>query len=157
MRDDGSRGRGRSGAALVALLLLVPAGTALADPAAEVRARLLQWTEDFNAGRKAEACELFSRDLRSDYRGQGEADYATRCRLIERAIDNPLHRFHYEPSIKEIIVEGNLAVVRLDWLETVTPGDIKVLEPGLDIFRKEPDGRWRIIRYMGYDEEDRPP
>jgi hypothetical protein len=25
-------------------------------------------------------------------------------------------------------------------------------EPGIDIFRKQPDGRWKIIRYLAYEE-----
>jgi len=142
---------------LGALLILAPAGAAHADAAGEIRERLLQWTADFNAGSKAAACDLFSKTLIADYRGAPETDYAARCRLLERAIDNPTHRFHYaDPLIKEIIVEGDLAVVRIEWTETVTPGDITLIEPGMDIFRKETDGKWRIIRYIAYDEE-RPP
>lgn len=131
---------------------------ALADAAGDIRARLLQWTADFNAGRKAEACELFSTTLISDYRGQSEAGYEARCRLLEKAIDNPARRFRYDdPLIKEIIVSGDLAVVRLEWTMSVTPGEIRVVEPGIDIFRKEADGRWRIIRYMAYEADPAPP
>lgn len=144
--------------ALQALMLV--AGTfgafstqALADPGADIRARLLRWADDFNAGRKSVVCDLFSKDLISDYRGQGDAGYETRCRLLTRAIDDPARTFHYVPEIKEVIVEGDLAVVRLDWTLTVTPGEIKVVEPGMDIFRKEADGHWRIIRFMAYEEE----
>jgi steroid delta-isomerase len=24
-------------------------------------------------------------------------------------------------------------------------------EPGLDVFRKQPDGSWKIVRYIAYD------
>jgi steroid delta-isomerase len=24
-------------------------------------------------------------------------------------------------------------------------------EPGLDVFRRQPDGKWRIARYMAYE------
>lgn len=138
--------------ALAALSLLF-AQPARADASADIRARLLQWTKHFNEGRKEAACDLFSKELISDYRGQGEAGYETRCRLLVRAIDDPARDFHYEPNIKEVIVEGDLAVVRLEWKLTVTPGDITALEPGMDIFRKEADGQWRIIRYMAYDAQ----
>ncbi|MCX5479048.1 hypothetical protein OSH08_08530 [Kaistia geumhonensis] len=40
---------------------------------------------------------------------------------------------------------------------SVTPGEIRVVEPGIDIFRKEADGRWRIIRYMAYEADPAPP
>jgi len=129
-------------------------GTAVrADDAADIRARLEQWTVAFNARDKAAACELFSKTLISDYRGQGEADYATRCALIEKALGDPARRFTYSLAIREIITEGNLAIVRLTWTLKISPGDITSVEPGLDVFRKESDGQWRIIRYIAYDEE----
>lgn len=148
---------------ILALLLGVAAGGAragalsadevVADEAAAIRARLERWTEDFNAGRKAAACDLFSAELVSDFKGQGEADHATRCAIIERAIDDPARDFRYALELKEIIVEGDLAIARLTWTLSVSPGDITSVEPGLDVFRKEADGQWRIIRYMAYDED----
>jgi len=129
-------------------------GTAVrADDAAEIRARLEQWTAAFNARDKAAACELFSKSLISDYRGQGEADYATRCALIGKALDDPARSFTYSLAIREIIKEGDLAIVRLTWTLKISPGEITSVEPGLDVFRKEGDGQWRIIRYIAYDEE----
>ncbi len=140
-------------AILAAAFLFGGQGPTLAAPADAIRARLLSWADDFNAGRSERVCDLFSKDLVSDYRGQGEGDYATRCRLLKRALSDPARSFHYQPLIKEIIVEGDLAVVRLGWTLTVTPGEIKVVEPGMDIFRKEADGVWRITRFMAYDED----
>ena len=129
-------------------------GTAVrADDVADIRSRLEQWTVAFNARDKTAACELFSKSLISDYRGQGEADYATRCALIAKALDDPARTFTYSLAIREIITEGDLAIVRLTWTLKIAPGDITSVEPGLDVFRRESDGRWRIIRYIAYDEE----
>lgn len=122
-----------------------------ADDKADIRARLVQWTADFNAGRKDAACDLFSKQLISDFRGQGEANYATRCALVAKAIDDPARKFRYQLHIKEIITSGELAVVRLDWTLDISPPGQKTIEPGMDIFRKEKDGAWRIIRYMAYE------
>ena len=50
---------------------------------------------------------------------------------------------------------NDVAVVRLTWTLTITPKDgttITSIEPGLDVFRKEADGRWRIVRYMAYEQ-----
>lgn len=143
---------------IVALLLAVgiaavSAGSAAAGPADEIRQRIAQWTDDFNNGRKAAACDLFSKTLQSTVQGQGEAGYTTRCALLSKAIDDPDRDFRYSVDIEEIGVEGDLAFVRLDWTLTITPGDITSLEPGLDIFRREPDGAWRIVRYMSYEAE----
>lgn len=136
------------GTLLTALAITQPA---TADDAAEIRVRLTQWTADFNAGHKDAACDLFSKQLISDFRGQGEANYSTRCALITKAIDDPVHKFKYQVHIKEIITSTELAVVRLDWTLEVTPPGQKEVETGMDIFRKESDGAWRIIRYMAYE------
>ncbi len=55
---------------------LLPAA-ALADDAADIRARLEQWTEDFNAKRAEPVCDLFSKELLSTVRGQGDQTMRT--------------------------------------------------------------------------------
>ncbi len=137
-------------AAIVALLWC---GPALADDAGEIRQRIEKWADDFNNGRKQAACDLFSKTLKSDVQGQGEADYATRCALISKAIDDPQRDFRYSAEIKEIGVDGDLGFVRLDWTLTILPGGETSLEPGIDIFRRESDGVWRIVRYMSFESE----
>ncbi len=46
-------------------------------------------------------------------------------------------------------------MVRLVWTLTVaTPGvagTVKAEEPGMDVFRKQPDGSWKIVRYIAYE------
>ena len=44
-------------------------------------------------------------------------------------------------------------MVRLQWTLTISPGGETSTESGLDVFRKEPDGVWRIIRFMAFDNE----
>lgn len=124
---------------------------AAASPADDIRARLEQWTDDFNAKKIEPVCDLFSRDLLSDVRGQGVANYETRCDLLTKALTDPSRTFHYSAEIHEILVEGDLAIVRLTWTSFLTPLNITTVEPGMDVFRKEPDGVWRIIRYMAYE------
>lgn len=92
----------------------------------------------------------FSRSLISDVHGFETAGYDKRCALISKALDDPQRSFHYDLAIKEIIVDKTLAIVRLDWTLKVSPSDTTSVETGLDIFRKESDGRWHIIRYMAY-------
>ena len=62
--------------------------------------------------------------------------------------------FSYTPPvIHEIVVDGDLAVVRLGWtLTTQTAAGTEVTEEqGLDVFRRQPDGRWSIARFMAFD------
>jgi steroid delta-isomerase len=49
-----------------------------------------------------------------------------------------------------------MAVVRLTLKSTVAgepEGEVKSVEPGMDIFRRQPDGSWKIMRYMAYSRE----
>jgi ketosteroid isomerase-like protein len=62
---------------------------------------------------------------------------------------DPAKRYSYaQPDIREILVDGDLATVKLFWTLTVTDPTGKVLdtgvEDGLDVFVRQPDGRWKI-------------
>jgi hypothetical protein len=73
----------------------------------------------FNGRDKVGACDLFSKSLISDVRGQGEANYETRCSIISKALDDPKRSFHYDLKIKEIIVAEIAAACNCDG---VVPG-----------------------------------
>jgi ketosteroid isomerase-like protein len=76
------------------------------------------------------------------------------CSRLHRALTGREVGYRYGLTINEIIVSGDLAVVRLVWTLTVSrPGvpDVVTQEPGLDVFRKQDDGTWKIIRYLAYN------
>ena len=142
---------------LVVAALLNAASARADDDAsrAAISDALRQWTEDFNAGRADKVCDLFSRELRVDFRGQAERGYDAQCNLLKRALGDGTRTFSNAFAIKEILVWGDTAVVRLTWTSTIRPKGgraITAVEPGLDVFRKENDGRWRIVRYMAYEQ-----
>jgi steroid delta-isomerase len=126
---------------------------AAGDAETEIRAALSQWTAAFNARDSSRICDLFAPDLRYDFRGLPERDYATLCGLLKRALSDTSKKFDYAPHIKEVIVSGDLAVVRLVWMVKLTSDGktVESTEPGLDVFRKQPDGKWRIVRYLAYE------
>jgi ketosteroid isomerase-like protein len=152
------RAASRAAAALVAVAVITAAATGARsadDPASAIRAALEQWRLDFNAGRSAHICDLFAPTLRYDFQGLPEQTYPLLCGRLHRALADPAKRFHYGLRIKEVIVSGSLAVVRLTWISTVTltGGQTSTKdEPGLDVFRRQPDGRWTISRYIAYEE-----
>jgi uncharacterized protein (TIGR02246 family) len=142
-------------AALLALLALAAPSSAQSSGEAEaaIRTALAKWTADFNARDASKICDLFAPDLRYDFRGLPERDYDALCALLRRALADTSKTFTYFPEIKEIIVSGDLAVVRFVWTLKVT-ADGKVTEtkePGLDVFRKQADGQWKIARYIAYE------
>lgn len=137
---------------VILLLSVMPLGSSVAaNDSDDVRARLDQWTEHFNAGRADEVCDLFSREVIATFRGQPERDHAAVCELLQSSITDTEREFRYALEVHEIIVDGDLAVVRLTWTLTITPGDVTSVEPGMDVFRKEADGTWRIIRYLAFE------
>ena len=95
----------RLACSLVATLLLC-APPVRADDAsrAAIAAALTQWTADFNAGRADKVCDLFSRELRVDFRGQPERGYDAQCDLLKRALTDSARTFSNAFAIKEILV-----------------------------------------------------
>jgi uncharacterized protein (TIGR02246 family) len=129
---------------------------ASAEADAAIRSVLAAWNADFNAGNTGRICDLFAADLRYDYRGFPERGYNDICALLQSSLGDTTRTFSYALDIKEVVVSGDLAVVRLVWTLTVRPaggGDaVSSREPGMDIFRKQPDGSWKIVRYIAYEE-----
>src|SRR5882672_8310777 len=134
-----------SGAAFILAFLF---GQASAQPAtsaeAAVRDALMSWAQQFNAGDAGAVCGLFAPELRYDYRGFPERGFDEICQLLRGSLVDQTRKFSYDLAIKEILVSGDLAAVRLVWTLTVKrPGQVggtAIFEPGLDIFRRQPDG-----------------
>jgi uncharacterized protein (TIGR02246 family) len=122
---------------------------------AAIRGALTQWMTDFNAGDAEGACRLFAPDLIAQVRGQPERSYTDLCELLERSLNDRSKTYRYSLAIKEILVAGDLAVVRLTWTLTVmrkdTGAETTSDEFGIDIFRRQGDGSWKISRFMSYD------
>jgi uncharacterized protein (TIGR02246 family) len=149
------------GFALLALVAFLPPLKVLAEDSAEVaiRSALAQWTQVFNNRNAEKACSLFAQDLRYDFRGYPERDYRDICDRMQRSLGDASKTYSYDLDVRETIVSGDIAVVRLVWKLTVTlPNGQQVVsvEPGMDVFRKEPDGAWKIIRYIAYEAPERP-
>jgi ketosteroid isomerase-like protein len=76
------------------------------------------------------------------------------CNVLTRSLNDKTRHYSYVMDIKEILVFGDAAVVRLVWTLTIEQPDgstAKSIEPGMDIFQKQPDGSWKIIRYMSFE------
>ena len=76
--------------------------------------------------------------------------------------EDPATQFRYaEPDITEILVDGDLATVRLRWTLTVTDDTGTALETrvedGVDVVRRHPDGTGRIPLSHAFPRECREP
>lgn len=149
--------KGRALAILLAGCWALAGVPATADTEGEkaIRDALTKWTADFNSRDATRICDLFAPDLRYDFRGSPERDYNAMCSLLHRALGDQAKKITYSFDIKEIIVSGDMAIVRLVWTSKVSQAGssqvIETREPGLDVFRRQPDGTWRIARYMAYE------
>jgi steroid delta-isomerase len=144
----------RGTAALVlACLALGPIAGARGDSDADKAAiakRLQDWASAFNARDTRRVCDLFSPDLISTVPDSQDAGKDVVCDRLRKLLTAGGPQLCYSPDIQEIIVSGDLAVVRLIWTLTARhDGETEISkESGLDIFRRQPDGTWTIIRFM---------
>ena len=119
------------------------------DTETQVRAALARWPDDFAAKRTANVCALFAPDAVLSYPGSRDRSFADACAQFATLFASTDKTFTYAPpEIEEVLVDGDTAVVRLVWTLTVTDAsgtaiDI-VREKGLDVFRRQPDGTWKI-------------
>jgi uncharacterized protein (TIGR02246 family) len=155
--------RGRIGVRTSAALMFVIAcaGAALADSGptdavTTIRSTLALWTDDFNGRRADKVCDLFAKDAVSEFRGQPEHDRDEICTLLKQSVNDKAKSYSYAVDMKEVIATGDLAIVRLVWTLTVSPMNAVSVEPAMDVLRHEPDGKWRIMRAMGYAAPTKP-
>jgi steroid delta-isomerase len=140
-----------------AALAALPQPPALADTAESaegaIRSALEQWKLAFNNRDEGHVCDLFASDLIANYQGQPELNYASLCQLLRSSLQDSTRTYHYYLKINEIMVYGDLAIVRLVWiLDTERGGAPKetIEESAVDIFRRQEDGGWKISRYLAY-------
>ena len=141
---------------LVAVAAFAMALPAVADPAADdaaIRARFAAWTAAFNERNAAGACDLFAPDLIYSVPEVVGGSQATMCGNLAKVLARDDLRLRYAlPAIHEIVVAGDVAVVRLTWTLTAEANGASetTSEEGIDIFRRQPDGRWSIARFIAF-------
>ena len=146
----------RLAAAIVAIALVAVPAAVHADPAGDKAAilqRLQQWTAAFNAKDAAGVCDLFAPDLLYSIPEVQQGTQRTMCGNLAALLARTDIRVRYEnPAVHEIIVSGDVAVVRLTWTLTTEVGGAKdtTTEEGMDVFRRQPDGRWSIARFVAF-------
>jgi ketosteroid isomerase-like protein len=142
----------------VALALFIGAAPAagLNDQSAAQAAiveRLHRWTAAFNAKDLTGVCGLFAPDLSYTVDDILNGSRDRLCANIGTALSKPGVDLHYdEPTIHDILVSGDLAVVRLTWTLTEERNGTRdvTTEEGMDVFRRAPDGVWSIVRYIAF-------
>lgn len=125
----------------------------------EINHLLQRWPLDFNAKNIQGVCGLFAHDLIASYPGTLDKNYTEMCRQLTASLTDLERIFHYEaPQIEQILIQGNLAVVRLVWILRISyknRSDVDLIkEKGLDVFKRQADGSWKIAISYAYPETD---
>lgn len=138
---------------LVGVGALTSARADTASDKAAITARLRAWTAAFNARDAAGICDLFAPDLVATIPGALAESRNVLCKRLDALLTKPGLSLHYDnPDIREIIVSGDIAVVRLFWTLTARQGAEQDVtkEAGMDIFQRQPDGKWSIARFLSF-------
>jgi ketosteroid isomerase-like protein len=144
--------------ALIGLAVVGSAAEAArADDSSDARAaiteRLNRWTAAFNGKDTSAVCDLFAPDLSYTVDDIQNGTRDALCGNIDKVLKTPGLTLHYaEPAIHEILVSGDLAVVRLTWTLRAEKNGARdvTTEEGMDVFRRAPDGQWSIARYIAF-------
>jgi ketosteroid isomerase-like protein len=117
----------------------------------KIRTALENWVINFNGGNYEQTFEIWSPELIGWYPGGREVTFADATKIPS---GNATTKF--ELQINEILVDGKLAVVRDTWRQSVkrnaaTPEENSTLK-SYEIWKKHDDGKWRIIRWISFEE-----
>ncbi|NGX57979.1 MAG: hypothetical protein K940chlam3_00880 [Chlamydiae bacterium] len=124
----------------------------------QITQTLEKWSKDFNSRNLQGVCKLFAPDLIASYPGTKDRNYDQMCETLSQSIHHPNKTFRYDvPTIEQMIVSDDIAIVRLIWTLTISgknqTNPLIIREKGLDIFKKQPDGTWKIMISYAHPEK----
>lgn len=141
---------------LLGLVLVLAAASALADAAADaeaLRKNIQTYTDAVIARDPDTVMSLFAPDILLSYPGIPDQDYETlKKEYTEEMKLRAPGAVTTRPDIEEILVSGDLGIARIVWNTTVTKdGTVtKRQMKDLQVWRREPSGKWRFIRGIHY-------
>ncbi|MDP1880591.1 MAG: nuclear transport factor 2 family protein [Parachlamydiaceae bacterium] len=123
----------------------------------QVISRLQRWPKDFNEKNISGVCDIFSADLNASYPGRPDKNYNDMCRQLTTVLMDNNKQYRYEdPKIEQIIVDKDLAIVRVRWILVKNikgqSGTEFIKEKGIDVLKRQADGQWKIIISHAYPE-----
>ena len=121
----------------------------------EILHLLQKWPQDFNAKNIEAVCGLFAPDLIASYPGTSDKNYQEMCRFLKAALTDQTKEFSYEvPKIEQMIIQGDIGIIRLVWTLKVSSKNQEntelTREKGLDVFKRQEDGSWKILISYAY-------
>ena len=122
---------------------------------AEIRSSLAAWVDAFRRDDKRAMAQVWAPDILGWAPGQPPYTYAQVEPDLRAAPQPPRVRPEIQLAIEEVLVSDDLALVRDIWTFRRRFGSDSVLTQrllGYEIWRPQPDGKWRIARYLSAPE-----
>lgn len=134
------------------------AGQSHATSAAEeeaVRRAVEKLARDFNARDAKAVMSNFAADVVLAAPNRPDVDYRTMDEGFAKAYEKPLATpYRVVTEVEEVGVSGDMAFVRLLWLrESKADGRLLRREKDFEIWRRQPDGRWKLSRGYSFTFE----
>ncbi|HEY0156545.1 MAG TPA: nuclear transport factor 2 family protein [Thermoanaerobaculia bacterium] len=134
------------------LLLLFAAACATApNPARDeetLRQAIVRSAAAFNANDAEAIISQYAPDALLSYPGLPDLDYDTLKKSYAEMVKRPAGSAHTTPTIEEVLVSGDLGVIRVRWTTTTPEGTRQMKD--LQVWRRDRDGTWRFARGMHY-------
>jgi ketosteroid isomerase-like protein len=120
-----------------------------------LRAAIIRSGEAFNARDHAAMMAPVARDLVLTYPGIPDMGYDSLSAGYRRMVDRPAGvTARTVPTVEEVLVSGDLAVIRITWTTTVTetsPARSTTRQMrDMQVWRREADGGWKFFRGMHF-------
>jgi uncharacterized protein (TIGR02246 family) len=120
-----------------------------------LRSYIIQSGEAFNAGDPDAVMKRYARDVVLSYPGIPDMGYEALVQGYREMLKRkPGDTAKTTPTIEEILVSGDLAVIRVMWTTTTSQANPPRQETrqmkDLQVWRRESDGSWRFARGMHF-------
>ena len=137
-----------SGVLVLAASFAAAAESNLPSPEAQIRASLAGWVKAFNAGDLKGAAAVWAPDLEGWSPDGPDDTYALEQGYAAKATGQP-PAVVYALEIVEVMVSGDMAVVRDKWTESLRANPAKARTfRSFEVWRRQPDSSWKIARWI---------
>ena len=134
-----------------------PQPHAQASAEAQIRQALADWVKATNEGDRQRANSIWAKDLIGWYPGQPDDTYEKEMQAAARPQSGKKPRTTTAVTINEVLVSGDMAVVRDTWTFTREPSEAPDASSpdvirSFEVWRKQADGSWKIARWISAPE-----
>ena len=121
-----------------------------------IRAAVIRTGTAFNQQLPDTILSFYSKEILVSFPGVPDTKYRDFAAAFNKMMSDTTVKRITKDSIEEIIVSGDMAVVRVNWITTTIqqspPGQTTRIARDLQVWRKEQDGDWKFFRGMWFRE-----